>query len=177
MNIFYLSNNPTEAAQMMVDKHVVKMIVETAQLLSTAHRLVDGKEYIEYAASGRKIKRWKLDDSRNDILYSATHITHPSAIWTRESTQNYAWLVNHFFALCDEYTHRYGKIHSTYLKLSEYIKNPPNNLKKVEFTDPPLAMPDIYKSKIAIDSYRNYYKFGKSHIHKWTNRPQPIWIN
>ena len=84
MNIFYLSHNTQECAEMHVDKHVVKMILEYSQLLSTAHRVLDGVEYIDNS-SGRKIKRWKLNWSAfEDTLYKATHINHPSAVWCRQ---------------------------------------------------------------------------------------------
>ena len=80
MNIFYLDPDPKTCAQMHCDKHVTKMIIEYSQLMSTAHRVIDGEEYIDNS-SGRKIKRWKLSDIREDVLYKATHINHPSAIW------------------------------------------------------------------------------------------------
>ena len=80
MNIFYIDKDPVQAAEWMVDKHVVKMILESAQLLCTAHRFLDGTEYVD-ATSGRRIKRWMLSDARESVLYSATHINHPSAIW------------------------------------------------------------------------------------------------
>ena len=84
MNIFYISEDPVQAAQWMVDKHVVKMILESAQLLSTAHRLLDGREIEGKTKTGRKARRWILDDSREPIVYQATHINHPS---DRKSTR------------------------------------------------------------------------------------------
>lgn len=92
MNIFYLHSDAKECAVMHCDKHVVKMILETAQLLSTAHRLLDGND--------------------DPILYKATHKNHPSAIWTRKSQKNYLWLTSLLQNLCQEYTYRYGKIHA-----------------------------------------------------------------
>ena len=89
MNIFYISEDPVQAAQWMVDKHVVKMILESAQLLSTAHRYLDGVEIVGKTKTGRNAKRWKLSDAREDVLYSGTHIKHPSAAWCRESVENY----------------------------------------------------------------------------------------
>ena len=111
MNIFFIDPNPTQAAEWMVDKHVVKMILESAQLLSTAHRILDGVEYQGQSQSGRKARRWKLLDQRENVLYSATHINHPSAVWCRASVENYNWLVDHFYALMGEYTYRYNKQH------------------------------------------------------------------
>lgn len=176
MNIFYLSTDPVEAAQMMADKHVVKMIVETAQLLSTAHRVLDGEEYIDYTKTGFRIKRWKLEGWKEHSLYLATHVNHPSAIWTRQSIDNYNWLFSHFIALCDEYTFRYGKNHASHSRLAADISIPPANLTKTGFTDPPLAMPVEFMGNDAVESYRTYYKLGKSHLHKWTGRSQPSWI-
>ena len=89
MNIFFLSENPVQAAEWMVDKHVVKMILESAQLLSTAHRIIDGRETQGKSATGRNVKRWILNDAREPVLYSATHINHPSAVWCRQSVENY----------------------------------------------------------------------------------------
>jgi len=99
LNIFFVDSDPVVAAQSLVDKHVVKMILESAQLLSTAHRLLDGEEFEGKTKTGRKAKRWKLHDARENVIYSATHINHPSAVWCRQSVENYNWLVDHFFAL------------------------------------------------------------------------------
>ena len=84
------------------------MIIEYAQLMSTAHRILDGNMYFDLTANGRKIKRWKLDDYREPILYKASHINHPSAIWVREDLSHYQWLWNLASELCQEYRHRYG---------------------------------------------------------------------
>ena len=84
MNIFYVDPDPGTAAQCLVDKHVVKMILESAQLLSTAHRLLDGIEFEGKSKSGRKARRWLLPDSRDYTMYAATHINHPSAVWCRQ---------------------------------------------------------------------------------------------
>ena len=91
MNIFYLHNDPKICAEMHVDKHCVKMILEYAQLLSTAHRVLDGTLVNGYSKTGRKQKRYVLPDDRDSVLYSATHINHPSAVWVRKSDANYAW--------------------------------------------------------------------------------------
>ena len=177
MNIFYLSDNPVEAAQWMVDKHVVKMIVESAQLLSTAHRLLDGEQFISQTKTGRKAKRWKLYDAREDVLYTATHSNHPSAIWARSSVENYNWLVDHFYALMEEYTYRYDKQHKCFGELSYQLQSPPKNLKDWDMTLMPSAMDDKYIiSDDPIVNYRNYYKLGKTNLHKWKKRNPPSWI-
>ena len=107
MNIFYLHRDVDTCAEMHNDKHVVKMILEYAQLLSTAHRVLDGEEYI-FFKNGRKKRVWDLIDERQPILYMATHLNHPSSIWVRQNHQNYIWLSQLLYALCKEYTYRYG---------------------------------------------------------------------
>jgi hypothetical protein len=186
MNIFYLSENPVEAAEWMVDRHVVKMILESAQLLSTAHRILDGREIqLEVQVEQedgklktRKKKWWLLNDAREEILYSATHINHPSAIWCRSSIENYNWLVDHFFALMKEYTYRYDKEHKCFGELSFALCTPPKNLETYDMTLMPSAMADEYKiSEDPIVNYRNYYKMGKTHLHSWKKRNPPEWMN
>ena len=177
MNIFYLSEDPFQAAEWMVDKHVVKMILESAQLLSTAHRVLDGVEYVD-SSSGRKIKRYMLPDSRESVLYKSTHQNHPSAVWCRTSVENYLWLYEHFFALMREYTYRYDKRHACEGDLSYMLQSPPFNLKAYDMTPMPSAMDDKYKlGDDPITNYRNYYKMGKSDIHSWKKRQPPEWIN
>ena len=178
MNIFYIDKDPVQAAQWMVDKHVVKMILESAQLLSTAHRLLDGREIEGKSKTGRKARRWVLDDARDDVIYQATHINHPSAVWCRQSVENYNWLVDHFFALMAEYTYRYNKQHKCYGELSYMLQSPPKNLQEYDMTLMPSAMDDQYKiSDDPLTNYRNYYIIGKIRMHKWTNRQPPEWIN
>jgi len=177
VNIFYISEDPFEAAQMMVDKHVVKMILESAQLLSTAHRLLDGEEYVGQSLSGRKAKRWRLPDERDSNIYQATHINHPSAVWCRESSENYYWLFRHFAALMAEYTYRYGKKHKCDGPLSVSLMQAPLKITKGKLTKMPSAMDDQYKiSDDPLTNYRNYYKIGKSRMHRWTKRQPPEWI-
>ncbi len=178
VNIFYVNKDPMDAAQALVDKHVVKMILESAQLLSTAHRVLDGNEVEGKTKTGRKARRWVLSDAREDVLYQATHINHPSAIWCRQSVKNYDWLVDHFFGLMSEYTHRYKKIHACYGDLSFMLQSPPHNLKEWDWTPMPSAMDEQYIiSKDSLTNYRNYYKLGKVKFHQWTNRQPPEWIN
>lgn len=177
MNIFYIDENPVEAATMMVDKHVVKMILETTQLLSTAHRVIDGTEYVGQTKTGRKVKRWVLPDVREEMLYSATHVNHPSAVWCRTTVDNYKWLYEHLKALHFEYTYRYGKVHACE-KLMGALFYAPNNLKDWNMTPMPSCMaPEYIISDDPLTNYRNYYKIGKSQMHKWTKRPTPEWIN
>lgn len=155
MNIFFLDESPWRSAELMVDRHVVKMITETNQLLCSVFWL-------------------------NNIPapYKLTHKNHPSAIWTRNSKNNFEWLLEHLQALCYEYSYRYEKIHKGESLLNFYFENKNRlNFQKEDFEFPPLAMKEEFKiSKDHVLSYRNYYKFGKSHLHKWKKRGVPSWI-
>ena len=180
MNIFYLDHDVRKCAEMHNDKHVVKMILEYAQLLSTAHRVLDGVELIGLSDSGRKKKFWTLGDSRDYTLYKATHINHPSAVWVRKSAQNYMWLAEMLEVLCGEYTYRYGKVHKVERDgLMQLLKNEfPKNLPIAPFTEPTPAMPDDVKvSGDSIKSYRNYYINNKAHLANWKKRQVPEWFN
>lgn len=173
MNIFYLDHDVTACAQMHNDKHVVKMILEYAQLLSTAHRVLDGVMVIP--TTGRKTKRWDLSDPvMNENLYKATHINHPSAVWARQSNSNYTWLYSLFISLLQEYTYRYGKQHACE-KLIPYLAKVPENIPNKAFTQPTTAMPDHYKTSDSIESYRNYYRGDKQKMANWKNRIAPEW--
>lgn len=178
MNIFYLSYDPVACAQEHVDKHVVKMIVEYAQLLSTAHRVIDGIGYDELSKNNRKVRRFKLDEPRESNLYLACHINHPSAIWVRSSTSHYKWLYELYEQCCIEYTRRYGKFHKTE-SLKPYLRMPPTNLRDFGWSDPPPAMPDKYKvTGDSIQSYRNYYRGDKISFAKWKSPATvPTWFN
>lgn len=172
MNIFFVDTDPRKAAQSLCDKHVVKMILESAQLLSTAHRVMDGVQYLE---GGRK--RWRLEDSRDELLYKATHWNHPCCLWIQESVENYNWLAEHFHALLEEYIHRYGKVHKCQ-SLCYDLMSPPFMLKIWDRTPVKLAMPEEFK-RYTTESlcYREYYiskqyKFSM----KWTSREIPDWF-
>jgi hypothetical protein len=180
MNIFFLDENPVQAAQWMVDRHVVKMILESAQLLSTAHRILDYQIIHTYSPEGKKrsVTEYLMNDARDDVIYRQTHISHPCAIWARESVENYNWLVDHFFALMEEYTLRYNKQHACYGELSVMLASPPKNLEKWDMTPVPCAMDDKYIiSDNPVENYRNYYKLGKQHLHAWKiPEHKPDWI-
>ena len=176
MNIFILDRNPYEAALQMCDKHVVKMVTETAQLLSTCHRLLDGEMYLDRTKAGRRIKRWRLDDNREHKLYKASHINHPCNIWLRENTSNYEWTYNHFIALCNVYKQRYGRTHKADTDFRDYLIAPPNNLKVGSLTEFPQAMPNECKQKDVVLAYRSYYNKYKSDIAKWKSGLIPEWF-
>lgn len=145
MNIFYLDPSPEISAKMMSNKHIVKMILESAQMLCTAHNLLDGVTSI------------------NDVvLYKPTHKNHPSSIWTRSNIFHYQWLYSHFESLHNEYINRYNKNHKTFITLSQVLSKPPINIpKNNNFKLPPTCMPDIYKTTSVCESYQKYYKAEK----------------
>jgi hypothetical protein len=179
MNIFALDIDTQIAAQMHVSSHTTKMCIEYPQLLSTAHRVLDGTEKTIISDSGRKKKIWELTDDKNDHLYLATHVNHPSAIWARQTDKNYQWLYDLWVNLLSEYTYRYGKVHAC-SKLVPYLKEHPKNIPIGEFTGPTPAMPDEYIIKgDSVASYRNYYVRGKRHLAKWegkvNSRDVPLW--
>lgn len=171
-----MSNDPRTCAEMHNDKHVVKMILEYAQLLSTAHRVLDGVESIVLSKSGRKQKRYTIDDSRDSVLYSATHINHPSAVWVRQSSANYDWLYVMWHELMTEYTYRYGKVHACE-RLIKPLSRLPYKIPKGPFTEPTPAMPEEYKVPgDSIKSYHNYYINDKHKMSRWTDRAMPSWF-
>ena len=178
MNIFYLHKDPEISAKMHCDKHVVKMIIEYAQLMSTAHRILDGDEYEGRTKIGRRIRRWKHPNKNiENTIYKASHINHPSAVWARTSVANYVWLYNLFEKLCDEYTFRYGKKHSVEDRLP-YLNIIPNNINPdTRLTEMPQCMPDYCKiPNQPIAAYKNYYIKEKVRFATWKNRSVPLWF-
>ena len=171
MNIFALHESPEVSAEMACDKHVVKMILESAQLLCTAHRVLDGTEYTDLTKNGRKIKRWRLDDEvKENLLYKAGWLKHPSTVWLMQSAFNYNWLYRHMMALNEEFKKRYkGVDHLAITKLGSVLRNPPVNIalnKKPTLPTP--AMPDECKvDGDVIQSYRNYYIMKKQSFATW----------
>lgn len=180
MNIFYLDPNAVKCAKMHCDKHVVKMIVEYSQLLSTAHRVLDGDVIEGRSPSGRRQKQYVLPKTHihADLLYKATHVNHPSAVWVRESYANYRWVYSLFAQLCIEYKHRYGKTHACWTKLAGPLEWPPHNIAWLNNSHTPLklAMPDEYKDPCPVKSYRTFYKTkAQNFTMSWTNRQEPKW--
>ena len=180
MNIFFFDQDPVVCAQAHCDRHVTKMIVEYAQILSTAHRLLDGEESVQKSKTGRKQKVWTLPDSRDETLYKATHVNHPSCKWTRVSDANYRWLYSTFLALLAEYKYRYGRDHAC-TRLISPLNSSPNSIPGGDFTPPWRAMPDQYKvdksdPQYCQKSYRDYFNTEKQHIARWKDRPVPSWF-
>lgn len=181
MNIFFLHNDPVIAAQMQCDRHIVKMTIESAQMLSTAHRMLDGIEHFELNATGRRIRRWYLEDARENVMYKAVHMNHPCTIWTRQNSANYLWHYEHFVALCDEYTYRYGnKTHKTDSLLRRPLTQLPDNIIQGDkITPPAMAIEESCKfEKNPVECYRRFYetKQARFSMH-WTKRKAPDWFH
>ncbi len=141
MNIFYLHRNPVAAAKVQYNKHVVKMILESAQMLCTAHH---------HYGNG------------DNVPYRKAHYNHPSTKWVRESDEHYNWLFDHMVALGHEYTKRYGKTHLTINKCFLPLYRVPEGIPSNGFTPPPQCMPDEYKDESTTKAYWNYY-IGEKH--------------
>ena len=158
MNIFYFDECPIKSARAQPDKMLVKMPLETAQMLCTAHRELDGNEYADEQG-----------------LYKRAYWNHPCTIWARESSANYFWLYKHFLALGREYTFRYGKIHKSVDKLSRALFKQPDNISRIGMTTLAQAMPDEYKDDDPTVAYRDYVIHEK-HYAKWEQgRDKPEW--
>jgi len=196
MNIFYLDHDPTLAAQWMVDKHIVKMPLESCQMLSTAHRLIDGiPQKVEFTDEKGQLKRKTVhllpgediiiapyEDGRiapqiiNRKCYNPTHRNHPSTVWTMSSRENYLKHVDILRAMLLEYTARYGRQHKSASTVLEFLATPPKNLKSGPLTDPTPAMSDYYKVEgDSVQSYRNYYAGSKWRFAKWKHGIVPTW--
>jgi hypothetical protein len=156
MNIFVLDENPQIAAQMHNDKHVVKMILETAQLLCGVHHTTDSQY--------------------TDIPYKLSHKNHPCSIWARECIENYTWLCDLGIALCDEYRYRYGKRHKSLDVIEWALFHRPNLPTNGDITPFALAMPDECKVDSVVESYRLYYITHKQGFSKWKKRDTPDWF-
>lgn len=181
MNFFNLDKDPHTCATYHLDKHVVKMSIEYPQMLSSAHRILDGIQYQGKSKTGRNVKRWRHpDDDMENILYKVCHVHHPTSVWVRESKANYDHMYDTWLALLREYTYRYGKIHLSGSKLADPLRHAPSNIPKTKYCDPPPAMkayPDCIVEGDSVASYRNYYREAKSGFAKWTKRPIPDWWN
>ena len=148
MNIFYLDKCPHKAAELQYNKHVVKMILESAQMLCTAHH-----HYAE-----------RHEINADYIPYKKAHYNHPSTIWARENHYQYQWLYWHMMALGDEYKKRYSKEHLSITKCKECLSFSPYGISLGKFEQPPQCMPDEYKDKCSIQAYWNYYIGDKKQI-------------
>jgi hypothetical protein len=155
MNIFFLDWDVNKCAKDHCDKHVVKMILETAQLLCGVHHMTP--------------------QVTPQVPYKLSHKNHPCAIWTRSSLSNYLYLCELGLALCKEYTNRYGKRHKSQDVIEWCLINKPK-IQDIGFTEPPKAMPDEYKVSDVVESYRNYYRGAKMGFAVWKNGHEPHWL-
>ena len=159
MNIFVLDQTPELCAKAHCDKHVSKMVLETAQLLSTCHRTVTPTDFPPEA-------------------YRCSHLNHPCSVFVRDSASNYRWTFELFRELAAEFQRRYQKVHLSWQKLGHILTNPPKGLVDVGLTPFRLCMPDQFKVEgDAVQSYRNYYNGAKQHFAKWEHSPVPDWWN
>lgn len=179
MNIFYINSDTRQIALEMCDEHILKMGVETAQMLSTAHRILDGVQYTEEKVTNdkkRKLKRWRLNDEREAILYKATHINHPQNKWVRFNRSNYLWAYDLFIRIMDEFVYRYDNENHKTMQLLCHLDSPPKNIDNGEFYVPPLTMPDEYKCSDPVRSYRKFYVKEKSFATWVRKRDKPLWM-
>lgn len=152
MNIFVVDKDPVIAAQSLCDKHIVKMPVESAQMLSAAMIL-----------TGAVV----------DGLYKVTHRNHQCNVWARETKSNFNWLKMHGIALCEEYTRRYGRIHKSQSVIEKTFCD---SIPQGELTPFALCMPDKYKTNNPVESYRQFYIAEKAYMAVWKYSEQPSWF-
>lgn len=147
MNLFYLDRDPVTAASYHYDKHKVKMVLEAAQMLCTAHHCYGDEEL------------------KDLIPYKQAHLNHPSTIWVRKSRTTYFWAYEYMMALGREYTKRYGKEHLTIIKCRDFLSQYPKYIQGDDWCEPPQCMPDEYKVEDdSISAYWNYYEGDKYKI-------------
>jgi hypothetical protein len=177
MNIFAVQPNPLDAAHDLCDKHVVKMIVESAQMLSTAHRVLDGNATIRISKSNRKLKHWVHPCTVRDAkLCLPAMVNHPCTIWVMQGSDNYMWLWQHTTGLLKEYTDRYSKQHSMRGLVNDYLSTLPVNIRRGQLSPFAQAMPEHYKTDDAVTAYRNYYIGDKKRFAKWSKTSPPSWF-
>jgi hypothetical protein len=155
------------------------MIIEYAQLMSTAHRVLDGKQVKRLSKKNRLLTTYDHPDPQLDhTLYKSCHVNHPSGIWVRQSKKNYRWLYEMWTELNTEFMYRYDKIvpHESYRKLKWALFSPPENMPEGVFTEPLQAMPDDVKNDSSITAYRDYYIKYKQHLASWKKRGMPTWM-
>ena len=183
MNIFVLSRDAREAALFHCNKHVIKMILESAQMLCAAHWIhllkKEGKSLKDFARV-KDAQSWLYENTDVSLHppWKLTHSRHPCTLWTCENISNYMWHSRLGENLLKEYTRRYGKRHKSEIVHEWLNENSPVDIKNKALTKWPLCMPDECKvSKDAVTSYRNYYKKYKNNIAVWEPRAHtPKWF-
>lgn len=167
MNIFVLDSNPEKAARFHNDRHVVKMILESCQLMATAHHELDSSEYIEMTIADMTVQ------AEIDLPLRPTHVNHPCAVWARQTDGNYGWLYDLCGALLNEFEQRYGKPHSYAAEVYPLLGVRPRNLWRGVRQPWAICMPDEYSkgvkhgSREAVKAYRRYYYGAKQHLAQW----------
>lgn len=151
MNVFWLDYDLEINATYYCDQHVVKMITEYAQLLSTCCRL-----------------------NGLDCGYKVSHVHHPCALWLQESLDNWECLREMAYCVSDEFYHRYSNAHKSFFVIRD-LQAP--DIPRKGITIPPQCMPNIYKGDDVVTAYRNYYIGDKARFARWTKRPVPSWFN
>ncbi|UWI83112.1 pyrimidine dimer DNA glycosylase/endonuclease V [Wolbachia endosymbiont of Howardula sp.] len=170
MNIFILDTHPVFAAEMLCDKHIVKMTLETAQLLSNVY-------HIALKGTNPFVSMMEYD-IQIVPLYKLTHAHHPCSIWTQHSQKNFEWLLHHGIALYKEYFLRYKKIHKSQ-KVIDWCVNHKSMIRfqMLDMQEFIQAIPEQYKCLNPVDGYRKYYLKEKMRFAKWEHsRKVPEWI-
>ena len=188
MNIFVLSKDPQEAAVFHCNKHVVKMILESSQMLCTSHwmRLLEskGKKLTDFKRV-RDAQQWLFENTSKEFQppWKMSHVRHPCTIWTNENISNYMWHLELCESLLSEYRSRYKKNHKSEDVVKWLRKNIPVNIESAELTNFVVCMKDeykIYQEESRLDpvaSYRNYYLKDKVRFAKWEPHANtPIWF-
>lgn len=177
MNIFILDTDPGKCAEMHCDKHVIKMITESAQMLSTCHRVLDGFSEKQLSRSGKRmVTRWVHSDHKLDkVLYKSAYVNHPCNVWLRESSANYNFLYKLFCYLGDEYTHRTEKVHKSLRQLSSVLANAPKNIPTENLTQ--FANCTTYDTNDIVHNYRLFYIDKQNRFPMiWSKRKEPNWF-
>ena len=175
MNIFILDENIDACAEAHVDKHIVKMPLEAAQMLCTTHWVHKFAGYVPRKLTSDewgKVSIEKKNEPR-DFPYLPTMYNHPCSIWARKSLDNYEWLYCYALALGEEYTYRYGKEHKSVREVILHL--PEIDLPRIGLTPFAQAMPDELKGADAIKSYRDFYHKDKATFAEWKYRDRPHW--
>lgn len=188
MNIFVLDKSPSKAAEYHNDKHVVKMILETAQVLSTVYYTTLGITQQKQGKQMRDELTKMYSTFPRENFYALSHLNHPSCKWVQYSIDNWKWLLLLGQELCKEYTKRYGKIHACQQVIEWFRENPPvvNTVEcdrwwASEPTIPANATsikehPIFQTWEQAISTYRQYYKVDKRHLAQWKTQI-PEWYD
>lgn len=181
MNIFVLDKTPEFSAKYHCDKHVLKMILESGQMLCTSHwtlGLQDLGKCLSDFKRVRDAKHYALEKMSSKLIppWSMTHTRHPCTVWTSASFENYEWHTKLMRSLLDEYTRRYGKSHKAEQTYAWLSKGPPGNIPVLGLTEHPQCMPEDCKVKNnPVQGYRNYYKKHKAYMAKWKTGDVPDW--